>query len=572
MTTARFFFLLASFIVPPYADCFSVRRNEIWSTKRSKVLKAVRVEAENANMDLDPYDEPYPVSQAFNVSFPPCYELLTLSSGQSVASSPFSVTDAVNVDHKFRLLLYPRGGGHTTKSQPLSEVDGDDAGFGMSYKVKSLFERSDEKVGLYLQYLPESDESTVDATFSLRMKGRQASGPRFDVEWKAGMRFVKNGSLREGTASDFGAHLMLTDRLEDFMGATENGCSPLQVQVSLTVHPEDSTVHTTLVERESGGSALSSILDDIRRVRNERGLPVAGVHNTEKVRVGKVVVPILENLRQRPRMFEQGVYPGVEYRIMSISDPKGNDVFGSVPDGVYALKPIYNLVEQLERPWPVMVKEVDIPKLYTANMYNVVSAIGSLLTATFGLATAFAVSQMVSIFLIPSRSMEPTLAIGDVLLVEKVTPRVLKNNNHVGDVVLFNPPNPLQEIVKANGGRIGQRDLFVKRVAAEPSDDVDVNERGEVSVNGDLLTDKRDLCEAEPLRLIEKYIQAGKTEVPDDNVFVLGDCSSVSIDSRVWGALPEDQIVGKPLLRLWPLSRFGSIPNLEKMVETEWTN
>jgi signal peptidase I len=197
-----------------------------------------------------------------------------------------------------------------------------------------------------------------------------------------------------------------------------------------------------------------------------------------------------------------------------------------------------------------------------------------------GLTTAFILSQLVSIFFIPSKSMDPTLRVGDVLLVEKVTPRIFKNPN-MGDVVLFHPNNQLQDIVKANGGRISDRDLFVKRVAAGPGDYVTVDPTGKVSVNGVAATGRRDLCEEEPLRLIQRYVQpVDKKKIKQDEVFVMGDCSSVSVDSRVWGPLDKDDIVGKPILRIWPLDRWGAVPNIpsnvpsvpEGSLVTQWTD
>eukprot|EP00540_Astrosyne_radiata_P003241 CAMPEP_0116854142 /NCGR_PEP_ID=MMETSP0418-20121206/18397_1 /TAXON_ID=1158023 /ORGANISM="Astrosyne radiata, Strain 13vi08-1A" /LENGTH=113 /DNA_ID=CAMNT_0004486809 /DNA_START=1 /DNA_END=339 /DNA_ORIENTATION=+ len=69
--------------------------------------------------------------------------------------------------------------------------------------------------------------------------GNQCTSPRFDLEWSAGIRFVKEGGkLRDGTATDFGAHLMqTTPLLERFMGAESNPDDPLRVQVRLTLHP-----------------------------------------------------------------------------------------------------------------------------------------------------------------------------------------------------------------------------------------------------------------------------------------------------------------------------------------------
>ena len=494
----------------------------------------------------------------FNVTFPVHYNLMGYARGQSVASEILSATAMDGSQHQFRVLLYPRGGGHTTNNKPLlgdskpkKESTG---GFGMAYQVLPMFTTPEERLGVYLQYLPNLEGDTVDATFDVQLKGTQSTGRRFDVMWSAGMQFVSVDlqNLANGIASDFGAHLMQTKLLEQFMGADENNIGePLHIQLRLTLHPRNTNV--TLIPENS--SAMSALKD---------------IRHTDKARTGKIVVPVLQRLEQRNRMFALGVYPGVEYRIMRIFNEKGDEIFDSCPDCQYELKPIYPLVQQLERQWPIVVQEKEIPKLYTANMYNAISAIGSLLTAVLGLSTAFLLSQAISLFFIPSRSMDPTLQVGDVLLVEKISPRLRQGNSHIGDVILFSPPSRLRDVVAANGGRITDRDLFVKRVAAGPGDVISVNEQGSVVVNGKTQQVDRDLCEAEPLKLIERYIVPGKTTIQSDEVFVRGDCSSVSIDSRVWGPLKINKIVGKPLLRIWPLESFGRVPDLPLLSETDW--
>lgn len=512
----------------------------------------------------------YPLpDQRFNVTLPSYSQLMSLARGQYQASEPFTAKAPDGSQHTFRVLLYPRGGGHMAKNKPISgkdkEVD-EKSGFGMSYKVLPMFGAIQERVSVYLQYLADTDNNTIDATFDLRLKGQQSAERKFDVEYSAGMRFTKEGKLSKGTASDFGAHLMQTPLLEKFMGAEDGDENPLQVQVRLTLHPQYNGETSGEVESRNQGGLKKFAFNDIRQVDSDDNL-----HDTDRVRVGKIVVPILQKLKDRPRMFEVGAYPGVEYRILRIFSKDGYEIFGSEPGAEYELKPIYPLVDQLERPWPVRLKEDEIPKLLTANMYNTVSALGSLFTAGGGLLTAFMVSQLISLFVIPSRSMDPTLKVGDVLVVEKVSPRILKGNNHKGDVVLFHPPSLLQQIVSSNGGRISDRDLFVKRVGAESGDMVKVDASGNVNVNGESPKDRRDLCEAEPMKLIEKYVKAGEIEVKKDEVFVLGDCSSVSVDSRVWGSLSTDAIVGKPLFRVWPLDRFGRVSTLPtRQLETEW--
>jgi signal peptidase I len=308
---------------------------------------------------------------------------------------------------------------------------------------------------------------------------------------------------------------------------------------------------------------------DVRRGKTSS----AKEHDPEEVRVGIVVVPALRRLAERPLMFQKGAYPGVEYRILRIMDPVTNqDLFYSQPGAEYDIKPVYPLVSALERPWPVRVNERDIPKLYTQNMYNGLSAIGSLFLAVSGLVTAFAISQAVSFFYIPSSSMDPTMQIGDWLLVDKVTPRLpMIGKKHVGDVVLFHPPEQLREIVARSGGRLSERDLFVKRIAGLPGDTLSVEKSGAVRINNQTPKVRRDLCKAEPLKLIEQYIEPSEgMVVGPGQVAVLGDCSSVSIDSRVWGPLPETSIVGRPIVRLWPPSRFGAISDLPTVDESQW--
>ena len=224
--------------------------------------------------------------------------------------------------------------------------------------------------------------------------------------------------------------------------------------------------------------------------------------------------------------------------------------------------------------------------------------------------------------------MEPTLLVGDVLLVDKLRPRFGEALHRIGvddpistarpgDVVLFPPPPRLMDVVnrESSGGSnpIRDRSLFVKRVVAREGDRVAVNPKsGAVTVNGELVKG-RDQCSAEPLRLIERYLAMGTADwaltpgeeaeqqqqqqrrlegaeeieggrqgedlggsvqqvqkaappagrlVPKNELFVMGDCSDVSIDSRVWGGLSSEQVVGRPILRIWPPSRAGVIPPL----------
>ena len=98
--------------------------------------------------------------------------------------------------------------------------------------------------------------------------------------------------------------------------------------------------------------------------------------------------------------------------------------------------------------------------------------------------------------------------------------------------------------------------LLIKRYIAGSADYVNIDEDGAVSVNGTLLE--------EPYLAEKAYGEADiefPYQVPDQRYFVMGDNRSVSIDSRssIVGCIAGDQIVGKVVFRVWPLSAFGPL-------------
>ncbi len=150
---------------------------------------------------------------------------------------------------------------------------------------------------------------------------------------------------------------------------------------------------------------------------------------------------------------------------------------------------------------------------------------------------------LVQAFRIPSESMDPTLQVGDRVLVNKLSYRLHDVNR--GDVVVFTRPPNLPE------GPDQPADL-IKRVVGLPGDTVQAKD-GRVFVNG------------RPLD--EPYLPEGtRTEnlgtpvvVPEGQVLVLGDNRANSADGRVFGTIPEDTIIGRAFVVVWPLSRFGGL-------------
>jgi len=154
---------------------------------------------------------------------------------------------------------------------------------------------------------------------------------------------------------------------------------------------------------------------------------------------------------------------------------------------------------------------------------------------------------------IPSLSMLPTLEDGDRVLAARFVYRL--HDPRRGDVIVFHPPGSGQEVVR---GAPGAADVsFIKRVIGLPG------ETGQI-VSGRVL-----ICEAPRVActsLDEPYLRGrrdlrsfGPVTVPSDRYFVLGDNRTDSDDSRDWGMLPRDNIVGQALGIYWPLDRVGSL-------------
>lgn len=148
-------------------------------------------------------------------------------------------------------------------------------------------------------------------------------------------------------------------------------------------------------------------------------------------------------------------------------------------------------------------------------------------------------ATVVQAFWIPSTSMTPTLKVGDRLLVDKVSFQV--REIHRGEIIVFERPATLKEDFK---------DL-IKRVVGLPGDTVEGHGNG-VYVNGK--------------RLPEPYLPSGVTtndfppqQVPIDNYFVMGDNRAVSWDSRYWGTVERKLVVGKAIIRVWPLPQAGRL-------------
>jgi signal peptidase I len=191
----------------------------------------------------------------------------------------------------------------------------------------------------------------------------------------------------------------------------------------------------------------------------------------------------------------------------------------------------------------------------------------------------FVITFIVQAFQIPSESMEDTLLIGDYLLVDKVHyakggmwGEVLPYSDiKRGEIIVFRYPiHPSQH--------------FVKRVIALPGDHVRLVNK-QVWVNGQPVAEKyavfrspvRDYyrddfpdlnylssnVEARWWLKLRTLVQGGELVIPPGQYFVLGDNRDESLDSRYWGFVPRQNIIGRPLLIYWSFRNpepYSSMP------------
>jgi signal peptidase I len=175
---------------------------------------------------------------------------------------------------------------------------------------------------------------------------------------------------------------------------------------------------------------------------------------------------------------------------------------------------------------------------------------------------AFLVKTFVAqAFYIPSGSMIPQLAIGDRVVVSKVSYDLHDPNR--GDILVFDaPPGAPGVTQKSNGSGVGKvvRNIFesigvlqpsteeyIKRVIGLPGETVQGKD-GHVFINGQ--------------ELVEPYLPPGVTTsdfgplvVPKGGLWVMGDNRSNSSDSRVFGPIRRNTVVGRAILRVWPPGR-----------------
>ena len=178
----------------------------------------------------------------------------------------------------------------------------------------------------------------------------------------------------------------------------------------------------------------------------------------------------------------------------------------------------------------------------------------------------FGTATLVQAYVIPTGSMEDTLLIGDHLLVDKlayapsgpISKYILPYQDvKRGDIIVFRYPVDIKQ-------------TFVKRVMGVPGDRIRL-ENKEVILNGHKLVEPYKIHKFEAIEsyrdnfptqpnfpqyergqaMLENNVKNGEVIVPPGHYFAMGDNRDSSLDSRFWGFVPRENIIGKPLIIYW---------------------
>jgi signal peptidase I len=162
-------------------------------------------------------------------------------------------------------------------------------------------------------------------------------------------------------------------------------------------------------------------------------------------------------------------------------------------------------------------------------------------TVVLSLVIFLLIRQVVQNYRIESHSMEPNFVEGEFILVNKLAFRLGAPER--GDVVVFHNPNNTDED-------------YIKRVIGLPGDTVEVYDQT-VFING------KPLQEDFPHNEIARGTQYGPQLIEPGQLFVMGDNRPHSSDSREFGPLNQELMVGKAWVRVWPLTKFGAVQHYD---------
>lgn len=180
------------------------------------------------------------------------------------------------------------------------------------------------------------------------------------------------------------------------------------------------------------------------------------------------------------------------------------------------------------------------------------------------------------VFWIPSASMQPTFDINDRIIVDRISHGIQNPLYDMNDspIFLFSIPNPLYNtkfplsgyrnivewgafgrfdiiVFKYPKDPLGTRRDFIKRIIGLPGEEIEIK-KGVVYIDNQPLIEEHSM--------FRDAFNMKRTRIPNGYYFVMGDNRPNSADSRYWGFVPKENIIGMALLRIWPVTKFGFIP------------
>lgn len=158
---------------------------------------------------------------------------------------------------------------------------------------------------------------------------------------------------------------------------------------------------------------------------------------------------------------------------------------------------------------------------------------------------------------IPSASMRPTLMEGDRIFIEKITGFFQPPQR--GDIIVFYPPSetlkqdPWSKFTRLTG--FFNNDIaYIKRVIGTPGDLYEFKGEDGVYINHKKINEP--YINPEPMMGCRPNMYCD-LKIPAGYYFMMGDNRNNSNDSRYWGLLPKNRIIGKACFRFWPINRIG---------------
>ena len=218
---------------------------------------------------------------------------------------------------------------------------------------------------------------------------------------------------------------------------------------------------------------------------------------------------------------------------MSESTDKAGDQFSLHPD--FTLSPASPVGQGSMETEKQVEEEPNEPSMTWLLLRELVE------TVVLSLVIFLLIRQVVQNYRIESHSMEPNFYEGQFILVNKLAYRLGSPSR--GDVIVFHNPNNTEED-------------YIKRVIGLPGDTLEIRDQT-VFVNGDILHEPYDLNQLSP------GSSYGPIVIDPNHLFVMGDNRPNSSDSRRFGQLDQDLVVGKSWIRVWPLSNFGLVKHYD---------